>query len=269
MSPVLHLIWTQEERKGALCTPLWGPAVHKKRIQITLIISVCNYFWKRKEREPENLHWARFINFQIKDSGLCLTVPHWCPFHSNPMLPQNPLWIPTSAFTQHALLLYLECPAHHHFLNLTPPSQPSSSPATSAENNYFLHTAFGPRIWHISLGCSAGISASLLFLTSNSIRSVLSRDDSTCPYSAHTCGADAQLELNECRDSPGISFKGILSVYLLEELTHEQTWGKHLIPSLIMSWSTFYMKPAVERKRSWMMITGKTDSPSQNHRASW
>lgn len=142
------------------------------------------------------------------------------------MLPQNPLWIPTSAFTQHALLLYLECPTRHHFLNLTPPSQPSSSPATSAENNSFLHTAFGPRIWHISLGCSAGISASLLFLMSNSNLSVLSRDDSTCPYSAHTCGADAQLELNECRGSPHISFKSILSVYLLEELTHEQTLGK-------------------------------------------
>lgn len=31
MSPVLHLIWTQEQRKGALCTPLWGPAIHKKK----------------------------------------------------------------------------------------------------------------------------------------------------------------------------------------------------------------------------------------------
>ena len=179
------------------------------------------------------------------------------------MLPQNPLWIPTSAFTQHALLLYLECPTHHHFLNLTPPSQPSSSPATSAENNYFLHTAFGPRIWHISLGCSAGISASLLFLASNSNLSVLSRDDSTCPYCPHMWSW-CSTRVEWMSGLPSISFKSILSVYLLEELTHEQTWGKHLIPSLIMGWSIFYMKAAAESNRSWMMITGKTDLPSQS-----
>lgn len=57
---------------------------------------------------------------------------------------------------------------------------------------------------------------------------------------------------------PSISFKSILSVYLLEELTHEQTRGKHLIPSLIMGWSIFYKKAAAESNRSWMMITGKT-----------
>ena len=162
------------------------------------------------------------------------------------MLPQNPLWIPTSALTQHALLLYLECPTHHHFLNLTPPSQPSSSPATSAENNYFLHTAFGPRIWHISLDCSAGISASLLFLLSNRNLSVLSRDGSTCPYSAHTCGADAQLELNECRGSPAFHSKASSQCTCWKSL-HMSKQGES-ISSPLLSWAgAFFTRKQQQR----------------------
>jgi len=55
-------------------------------------------------------------------------------------------------------------------------------------------------------------------------------------------------------------------VHFLAELTHQQTWGKHPIPCEIMACSIFYMKAAVERKRSGMMRAGKKDLPSRTSR---
>ena len=78
------------------------------------------------------------------------------------MLPQNTLWILTSAITQNALPLP-GMPCHSPSLSRSYISFMAHHPSYYlSHNNYFLHTAFDPRIWHIILGCSAGISASLL-----------------------------------------------------------------------------------------------------------
>lgn len=111
--------------------------------------SIFSYFWKKKkerETKPEKLSCTRFITFQSLDSGFCLTVSTSLLLSLQPDASPEYTVDPTSAFTQHGLLLYLECPSYHHSVDLTAPLQPSTLPATSAKNNYFLHIVFCPRI---------------------------------------------------------------------------------------------------------------------------
>lgn len=156
------------------------------------------------------------------------------------MLPHNALWIPTSAFTQHALPLNWQGPrARHHFPNLTP-SWPSAFPAISVENNYFLHVAFGPHIWHITLGCFAGIPASFIFPNSISLMEGPFQDDSTC-FTHPTCAQHCvytELMLNQSWMNAGvpqaIHYKAYCQWNPPAQLTHQQTSGENPFPSLIM-----------------------------------